>query len=160
MAKRQRKVKSTGRAQQSGLTEDGKEIPDPIPFAPTIKGSRAHSIRENVLSIVRSEQFRQAMEQQGQETFEEADDFDVDDDFDPSSPYEEFFEGEYEQLRQARIEQASENRRQARRGRKAAPPEAEKLVKEKDERNPEPTPRSESGSARIAAKPGETPTTT
>lgn len=125
MAKKPRKVKTTGRAQRSVLTEDGKEHPDSVPFAPTIKGGRALSIRENVLNIVRSETFRRSMEEQGNETFEDADDFDVDDDYDPTSPYEEFFEGEYEQLRQARIENAAEERRKKRRGRKPAPPEAE-----------------------------------
>lgn len=157
MAKKSRKVKNSGRAQRSVLTQDGKEQPDSVPYAPTIKGGRALSIRENVLNIVRSEQFRKAMEEQGNETFEDADDFDVDDDYDPTSPYEEFFEGEYEQLRQARIENAAEERRKKRRGRQAAPPEAEKLVEKDQKRNPEPTPRSESGSAQGAAKPGETP---
>jgi len=159
MAKKQRKVKTTGRPQQSSLTADGKEIPDSIPFSPAIKARRAQSIRENVIGIVRSERFRQAMEEQGEETFEDADDFDVDDDFDPSSPYEEFFEGEYSQLKEARQEQQAEERRQTRRGRKAAPPEAEQLGKESAKRNPEPTPRSETGLAPGGAKPGETPLT-
>lgn len=158
MAKKPRKVKTSGRAQRSVLTADGKENPDSVPLAPTIKGGRALSIRENVLNIVRSEQFRKAMEEQGQETFEDADDFDVDDDYDPTSPYEEFFEGEYEQLRQARIEQAAEERRQKRRGRKPAPPEAEKLVERDQKRTPEPAPRSESGPAKGGANSGEAPT--
>lgn len=99
-----KKVKSSGKPQISGLTPEGREIPDPIPLKPALSRQRARSIRDHVVDVVRSENFRRSMEDQGQETFEDADDFDVDDDIDPSSPYEEFFEGEYEQLRQARIE--------------------------------------------------------
>lgn len=61
------------------------------------------------------------MEDAGEETFEEADDFDVDDDIDPSAPYEEMFEGEYALRRQARMEQAAEERRKKRRGRQPPP---------------------------------------
>lgn len=42
--------------------------------------------------MVVSEKLRMEALAAGQETFEEADDFDVDDDFDPTSPYEVNFD--------------------------------------------------------------------
>lgn len=42
--------------------------------------------------MVRSERLKLEVEAQGQETFDEADDFDIGDDFDPTSPYESDFD--------------------------------------------------------------------
>jgi len=142
-----KKLRATGRPQASRLTENGREMPDPQPHTPSIKARRAASIRDHVVDVVRSEQFRRLMEESGEETFEEADDFDIDDDFDPSSPYEEFFEGEYAHLRQARIEQAAEDRRKKRRGRQPAQEKKPESDKAPTVATSEPTPRSESGSA-------------
>lgn len=47
---------------------------------------------ERIRGIIRGERLKQEMEAAGRETFEEADDFDVGDDYDPSSPYEEVFD--------------------------------------------------------------------
>ena len=72
--------------------EEGREIMDPTPIAPPIGYKKSPSIAEQIRNMVRSERLRQEVEQQGFETFDEADDFDVGDDFDPKSPYEEVFE--------------------------------------------------------------------
>lgn len=68
------------------------EWPDPRPVAPPIGYVPEMSLAERIRAMVRSEHLRYAAMQGGMETFEEADDFDVDDDFDPSSPYEMFFD--------------------------------------------------------------------
>lgn len=136
-----KKVKRTGMQQISELLPDGREKPDPTPMSAALGKRRAKSIRDNVVEILRSEKWREAMEENGEETFEEADDFDVDDDFDPSTPYEEFFEGEYAYLRSQRLEEAKTETKKARRGRQAAPRDAEKSGIEPAKANaPEPAP--------------------
>lgn len=66
----------------------GREIPDPTPVSVPANWQRPLSLHEEIKRFVRVEMSRQAADQ-GEETFEEADDFDVDDDeVDPASPYE------------------------------------------------------------------------
>lgn len=71
---------------------EGRELMDPTPIAPPIGYKKSPSIAEQIRNMVRSERLRQEAESQGYESFEEADDFEVGDDFDPKSPYEEVFE--------------------------------------------------------------------
>lgn len=74
------------------LNENGHEILDPTPMAIPIGFKRPETLAEQIKRMVRSERLAQEAEAQGYETWEEADDFDVDDDFDPSSPYEQHFD--------------------------------------------------------------------
>lgn len=74
------------------LTPDGKEILDPTPLAPPVGYFRQPSLTEQIRQMVLSERLRQEAEAAGMESFEEADDFDVGDDFDPTSPYEQDFD--------------------------------------------------------------------
>lgn len=71
---------------------NGRELMDPTPIAPPIGYKKSASISEQIRSMIRSERLREEAEGAGYESFEEADDFDVGDDFDPKSPYEEVFE--------------------------------------------------------------------
>lgn len=75
-----------------GLNEDGHEIPDPTPVAPPIGYKKQPSLAEQIRQAIASERLKEAAEAAGLETFEEANDFDVGEDYDPSSPYEEQFE--------------------------------------------------------------------
>jgi len=75
------------------LDEKGREILDSTPMQPPLGYKKQESLHEQIKRMVVSEQLRLAAEQSGKETFEEADDFDVEDDYDPSSPFEEIFEG-------------------------------------------------------------------
>lgn len=87
----------------SSLDDKGREILDTTPIAPPI-GFREHpSMAEVIRDMVRSERLRQEAEAAGVETFEEADDFDVgdDDDFDPSTPYENDFDPPIREIREA-----------------------------------------------------------
>lgn len=70
----------------------GREIPSPLPMAPPVGFVRQPSLSEQIRAMVRSEKLRQEAEAAGAETFEEADDFDIGDDFEPSSPYEANFD--------------------------------------------------------------------
>lgn len=77
--------------------ELGRFHPDPTPIAPPVGYQRSPTIAEQIRTMVRSEHVRQAADAAGMDTFEEADDFDVGDDYDPRSPWEEQFEGEFDQ---------------------------------------------------------------
>lgn len=75
------------------LDEKGRELPDPNPVAIPAGFKRPETLAEQVRRLVRSARLAELAESQGMETFEESEDFEVDDDmFDPSSPYEEVFD--------------------------------------------------------------------
>lgn len=73
--------------------EKGQFYPDPTPVAPPIGYVPEVSMFDRVRDMVRREMSK-AADEQGFETFEEADDFDVDDDAELKSPYELVFQPE------------------------------------------------------------------
>lgn len=78
----------------SGIDEFGREWPDNIPMAPPVGMSQGLSRAEVIRMMIRTAVSAQA-EEQGEETFEEADDFDCsefEDDVDPHTPYEAVFD--------------------------------------------------------------------
>lgn len=78
---------------KSKLNENGAEIPDPVPMAPPLGYKKQPSLHDRIRDMVRGEHLRLAALQAGAETFDEADDFDIEDDeVDPSTPYEEQFD--------------------------------------------------------------------
>lgn len=76
----------------------GFEYPSNVPrsfsYAP-----RPPSEIERIRALIRSERLAAEAAAAGAETWEEADDFDIGDDFDPESPYEEVFEGAFDQVK-------------------------------------------------------------
>lgn len=72
------------------LNEIGSEILDSTPMEPPLGFKREESMFDVMRKMIadREREIREA----GYETPEEADDFDVDDDFDPTSPYEHNFD--------------------------------------------------------------------
>lgn len=80
------------RHRRAYLDEFGHEKLDATPMAPPVGYVKAPSLVERIREMIRSERLAMEAAQQGFETFEEADDFDVGDDFDPRSPYEEYFD--------------------------------------------------------------------
>lgn len=76
-------------------TEDGREIVSSVPMAPPIGYNKQPTMIEHIRNMVRSEHLRRAAEEAGVETFEESDDFDVEDDPFPRGAYE-FDESELE----------------------------------------------------------------
>lgn len=78
--------------QSTYLDDQGRELPNPTPIAPPLGYQKQPTIRETIRNMVLSERLRQEAQAAGVETFEEADDFEVGDDYDPTSPYEEVFE--------------------------------------------------------------------
>lgn len=76
---------------REGRHKVGKEYPNPEPLAPPIGWVPQKPIHEQIRDMVLRE-ISAAAESEGMETAEEADDFEVGDDYDPSTPYEEYFE--------------------------------------------------------------------
>ena len=72
--------------------ELGRELPDPVPLAPPVGWFKQPSMFDHVRDMVRSEHLRMYAEAQGAETWEEAQDFDVEDETIPTSIYEGDFE--------------------------------------------------------------------
>lgn len=66
---------------------------DPTPAAIPLKFKRVESQADKMRRIIREEMSR-AAEDSGMESFEEADDFAIEDDYDPRSPYEQTLEQE------------------------------------------------------------------
>lgn len=79
---------------REGRKEIGKEFPNPVPMAPPLGFVPQPPIWEQIRAMVKRE-MSQVAEAEGFESEEEANDFDVGDDFDPSTPYEEEFEPEH-----------------------------------------------------------------
>lgn len=79
----------------------GQELPDPTPMAPPVGYNRQPSLTEKIRSMIRSEALRQEALRAGAETFDEADDFNVDDDaeLDPHSQWENDFDTPVTELR-------------------------------------------------------------
>lgn len=73
------------------MDDHGHEIPDPRPMTVPAGFKRPETLAEQIKRLVRNQISREAADRE-METFEEADDFDVDDEFDPSTPYEVFFD--------------------------------------------------------------------
>lgn len=85
--------------------ENGCERLDPTPVALPVAFKRPPTIQEQIAQMIRSERLRQAAEAAGYETFEESEDFDVDDDFDPKSPWEIHFDPSQQRADFARFKQ-------------------------------------------------------
>lgn len=69
------------------LTDDGKSVLSPVPMDPPVGYIKQPSIFENMRSMVRAELDRQAKDQ-GFETADEAEDFNIGEDRDPLSKHE------------------------------------------------------------------------
>lgn len=71
------------------LTPEGdKLMPDPTPMEPPLGYKRQPTMVEHMRAMIQSERLRMEALEAGAETFEEADDFDVDSDAEPISAYE------------------------------------------------------------------------
>lgn len=135
-------------AKRQDKDTDGREIPDPVPIAPPIGWFKQPSMFDQVRDMVRSEHLRLYAEAQGAESFEEANDFEVEDEMFPTSPHEgEFYSAEELQARRqaAFREQFLKERDERYIKRKAREWDAEKAA----EASPSPVP--SSSGARSAA---------
>lgn len=84
---------SDGVQVSAGIGLDGKEVGDPHPLSPPVGYDPGPDLGTMIRTMIQSEKFRLEQEQAGLETFEEADDFDIEDDpLDPLTEYERVFE--------------------------------------------------------------------
>lgn len=74
------------------FNDHGEELVDGRSMEPPLGYEPSESLAEQIARAVRSHAIQQAIADAGGETEEEANDFDVGDDFDPTSPYEAYFE--------------------------------------------------------------------
>lgn len=81
------------------LNAEGQEILDPTPVAPPVGYKRQPTMVDHIRAMVASERLAQFAAEAGAETFEEADDFDVDDDPEISTPYEVYESEPVQELR-------------------------------------------------------------
>lgn len=85
-------VDQYGVAVKAQLDDAGNEVGDPTPLAPPAHLRRQMTMSEQIQQMIRREVSLRAQDL-GYETFEEAEDFDVDDDVrDPHTPYEAVFD--------------------------------------------------------------------
>jgi hypothetical protein len=89
------------RKPRKNLDGQGREQLDPVPLSVPGPGDAPLSIQDQIKQALRSERLREAYDSKGLETFEEADDFDIEDEEDwrPFAPWEEDFETELERVR-------------------------------------------------------------
>ena len=76
---------------RSILKSDGSELPDPRPVELPVGFERPESIQDMIRRLVRDPALREELEGKDVESFDDADDFDIPDDF-PQSPHEENFD--------------------------------------------------------------------
>lgn len=82
----------TGEVFEFGLDARGWEVPDPRPVELPIGMTRPETVEQMIQRMVRG-RLSDLAEEQGYETFDEANDFDVEDEtFDPDTPYEVEFD--------------------------------------------------------------------
>lgn len=84
-------LKDVERRLKARLDEHGRELLDDTPMSLPVGFGRPETLAEQVQRLVRGAVSQAAADKEF-ETFEDAEDFDVDDDFDPSTPYETFFD--------------------------------------------------------------------
>lgn len=68
----------------SGIDKQGREHPDPVPMAPPVGYDTPPDLMDTIRSMVKSEQYQRGLDAEGFDTFEEAGDFDIQDD--PADP--------------------------------------------------------------------------
>lgn len=74
------------------LDERGRELLDGRPMEPPVGYNPQPSLMDRIRTMVRDAALQRDLARAGAETFDEANDFDVGDDYDPSSPWEQYYE--------------------------------------------------------------------
>lgn len=82
----------TGEVYTKQVGKDGREYNDETPMEPPLGYKRAPTMVEIIREQVRSHHLAILAAQNDMETFEEAEDFDIGDDYDPHTPYENDFD--------------------------------------------------------------------
>lgn len=122
------------RARDVFIDDLGREIPDPRPMQPPIGYKKQPSMFELIREATAREVALYASNREP-ESFEEAEDFDVDDDYDPHSPWENEFDPPWSEVRAAIQEEREKAASQPPKepgGEPARPPQTKPTVPPKD----------------------------
>lgn len=84
----------------AALDDAGREQPSSTPMRPPIGYKKQQSMVELIREAVRADHLARDLAAAQHETFEESDDFEIGDDYDPHSPYENEFDPPARELRQ------------------------------------------------------------
>lgn len=88
------KVSSTGKVIKEKVIPKRREAKGNDRVSIPVGMKRPKTLHEQISEVLRSSRIRAEFDNAGIETFEEADDFDVGDDFDPATPYEMHFDSD------------------------------------------------------------------
>lgn len=80
------------------VNAQGQEVLDPVPMEPPIGYQRTETMFDIIQRQVRDAILQKEIDAQGYETFEEADDFEIGDDFEPYSPHENDLDPDFKQI--------------------------------------------------------------
>lgn len=85
------------RFKRKKYNERGEEMMDPKPRAVPIGFEKPEPLEAMLARVLRNQRTIDALARAGKESFDEANDFEVGEDYDPKSPHEEHFYGQFEQ---------------------------------------------------------------
>lgn len=88
---------------RSHILPDGSEVPDPKPVALPVGFERPESIHDLIRRLVTDPSIRDEMKNAELESFDEADDFDIEDDVMVNSPHEDVYDPEHLLTREQEI---------------------------------------------------------
>lgn len=78
---------------REGFDEFGRELPDPTPMEVPVSYCQGPTLKETIQRMMHHEMLRQRADAEGFDSFEEGDDFEIEDDpLDPHTPYEAYFD--------------------------------------------------------------------
>lgn len=80
------------------VNAQGQEVLDPVPMEPPIGYQRTETMFDIIQRQVRDAILQKEIDAQGYETFEEADDFEIGDDFEPYSAHENDLDPDFKQI--------------------------------------------------------------
>lgn len=140
-------TKASGKASPGAAegkhTEEGLEVMDPMPKQPPLGYKKTPSLAEQILQQVRLQRLEDA---KLHETEEEADDFEVGEDFEPLSPYENDHMPTFANLKK-QAKEINERLEKAKREKAIADYKAKHGKEPPTDRSPEPAPTEPPGGA-------------
>lgn len=90
------RVDEDGVQVNSAMDNKGRELPDPTPLAPPVGFMQTPDLKDIIRDMLRHDQMKRAADEAGVDSFDESEDFDIEDDpLDPQTEYEAEFDPEW-----------------------------------------------------------------
>lgn len=84
------------------MNNKGQELPDPVPMAPPVGYMQTPDLKDIIRDMLRHEKLNAELRAHGIETFDESEDFEIEDDAaDPQTEYEAEFDPEWMKIKEA-----------------------------------------------------------